>query len=130
MFFKRFIYFFILTFIFFSHAKAFEPSSGITCHNKNNTVSIEFLFKSTEEEMFANAFKRIDGKFIKIGKVVGQKLSSFLLFEDQYAYLGVDFAWHLDQVTKRLKPIILSQGTISMGKMPETLSCISKNFWY
>ena len=130
MYFKNFTYIFLLIIFFSSHIQAFEPSSGIACHNKRNTVYIEFLFKSTEDEMFANVFKRINGKFLEVGKVVGQKLSSFILFEDKNAYLGVDFAWHLDQVTKNLKPIILSEGTIPRGKMPDVLSCISKNFWY
>ena len=40
---------------------------------------------------FVNTYKRINDKFIHIGKVVDQKLSSFILWEDKYAYLDVDF---------------------------------------
>jgi hypothetical protein len=123
-------YIFFFLFFFSINAVAQGPTSGILCQNLKNTVSLEFIFKSNEDEIFANAFKRVNGKFIEVGKVVGQKPSSFILFEDKYAYLGIDFAWHLDKVTKNLKPIILSEGTIKMGTMPERLSCISKNFWY
>ena len=42
-------------------------------------------------------FKKIKNNFIEIGEVVGQKEGSFILFEDKYAYLGVDFAWHYDK---------------------------------
>ena len=46
------------------------------------------------------------------------------IFEDK------DFAWHLDEVTKNLKPFFLSNIGTKKFKMPEELSCISKNFWY
>ena len=59
--------------------------------------------------------------------MVGQKQSSFVLFEDKYAYLGVDFAWHLDKNTKILKPVLLSEGTIKLKQMPELLTCKLKN---
>ena len=75
----------------------------LICNNANKSILLEF--------------------FIKIGKVVGQKSSSFILFEDKYAFLGVDFAWHLDKNTMKLKPVLLSEGTIRLKKMPEELSC-------
>ena len=124
----RFIY--VLVFVFSFNANAFEPSTGLVCQNSNNSVYMEFLFKSNGDNVFADTYKRINNKFIEIGKVVGQKPSSFMLLEDKYAYLGVDFAWHLDKVTKVLKPIILSESIIKLDKMPEALSCRSKSFWY
>jgi hypothetical protein len=124
----RFIYILVLLFAF--NAQAFEPTTGLVCQNSNNTVYMEFLFKNDRKDDFADAYKRINDKFIQIGKVVGQKPSSFMLWEDKYAYLGVDFAWHLDKVTKILKPIILSESIIKLDKMPEMLSCRSKSFWY
>ena len=50
--------------------------------------------------------------------------SSFILFEDKYAYLGVDFAWHYDKNTYRLRPVLLSEGTIKLKNLPEELSCV------
>jgi hypothetical protein len=113
--------------LFAFNAQAFEPTTGFVCQNSNNTVYMEFLFKNNREVDFADVYKRINDKFIQIGKVVGQKPSSFMLWEDKYAYLGVDFAWHLDKVTKILKPIILSESIIKLDKMPEMLSCRSKS---
>ena len=96
---------------------------GIICKNVDKSILLEFLFKNKKNNLFADTFKKINGQFIKIGKVVGQKSSSFILFEDKYAFLGVDFAWHLDKNTMKLKPVLLSEGTIRLEKMPEELSC-------
>ena len=96
---------------------------GIICKNVDKSILLEFLFKNKKNNLFADTFKKINGQFIKIGKVVGQKSSSFILFEDKYAFLGVDFAWHLDKNTMKLKPVLLSEGTIRLDKMPEELSC-------
>ena len=96
---------------------------GIICKNVDKSILLEFLFKNKKNNLFADTFKKINGQFIKIGKVVGQKSSSFVLFEDKYAFLGVDFAWHLDKNTMKLKPVLLSEGTIRLEKMPEELSC-------
>ena len=111
-------------------AQALEPKSGLICNDLKNTTFLEFYFENNDDEIPEYAFKRVKGKFIKVGNVVGQKTSSFILFEDKYAYLGVDFAWHLDMVTKNLKPIILSESTIKLNKLPQTFDCISKNFWF
>ena len=116
--------------LFAFNAQAFEPTTGLVCPNSNNKVYMEFLFKNDRKDDFADAYKRINNKFIQFGKVVGQKPSSFMLWEDKYAYLGEDFAWHLDKVTKILKPIILSESIIKLDKLSEKLSCRSKSFWY
>ena len=97
---------------------------GIICNNVDKSILLEFLFKNKKNNLFTDTFKKINGQFIKIGKVVGQKSSSFILFEDKYAYLGVDFAWHYDKNTLKLKPVLLSKGTIKLNKLPEELSCV------
>ena len=53
-----------------------------------------------------------------------------MLWEDKYVYLDIDFAWHLDKVTKILQFIILKESIIKLDKLPEKLSCRNKNFWY
>ncbi len=122
---------FIFLFLFLSfQAKALEPSSGLVCKNLKNKHSVEFLFKNNKKKTFAKAFKRINGKFEEVGNVVGKKLSSFILFEDKTMFSNYDFAWHLDEVTKNLKPYILSNIIKRNLIMPDKLSCISKNFWY
>ena len=40
----------------------------------------------------------------------------------------LDFAWHLDEVTKNLKPYILSKRNNELINLPDEQSCISKNF--
>ena len=116
------LYFFVI--LKFSHAK--ETNANIICSNVNKSYSLEFSFKNNNNHFYDNAFKKIKNKFIKIGSIVGQKSNSFILFEDKYAFLGVDFAWHLDINTMRLKPVLLSEGTIELKKLPDELSCINK----
>ena len=116
------LYFFVI--LKFSHAK--ETNANIICSNVDKSYSLEFLFKNNNNHFYDNAFKKIKNKFIKIGSIVGQKSNSFILFEDKYAFLGVDFAWHLDKNTMRLKPVLLSEGTIELKKLPDELSCINK----
>ena len=124
----------LLTTIFVFFSIIFIPSISIAdekihifCSNKNKSNILEFKFKIEENDLWTDTFKKINGKFIKIGDVVGQKQSSFVLFEDKYAYLGVDFAWHLDKNTKILKPVLLSEGTIKLKQMPGLLTCKLKN---
>ena len=116
------LYFFVI--LKFSHAK--ETNANIICSNDDKSYSLEFSFKNNNNHFYDNAFKKIKNKFIKIGSIVGQKSNSFILFEDKYAFLGVDFAWHLDKNTMRLKPVLLSEGTIELKKLPDELSCINK----
>ena len=121
----------ILFFILISvEGKAFEPYSGISCHNSTKNGNIDFFFKHDENFIYAKAYKRVKGEFVQIGDVVGQKISSFILFEDKTVDKDLNFAWHLDMVTKILKPFILSETKDKKLKMPNTLDCISKNFWF
>ena len=110
--------------------KAFEPYSGISCHNSIKNGNIDFFFKHDENFIYAKAYKRVKGEFVQIGDVVGQKISSFILFEDNTVDKDLNFAWHLDMVTKILKPFILSKTKDENFKMPNILDCISKNFWF
>ena len=121
----------ILFFILISvECKAFEPYSGISCHNSTKNGNIEFFFKHDENFIYAKAYKRVKGEFVQIGDVVGQKISSFILFEDNTVDKDLNFAWHLDMVTKILKPFILSKTKDEKFKMTNILDCISKNFWF
>ena len=109
---------------------AFEPYSGISCHNPNVRGKVEFFFKHDENFIYATAYKRVNGEFIRIGNVVGQKVSSFILFEDNTIDKNLNFAWHIDMVTKNLKPFILTVTDKNKFKIPDKLECISKNFWF
>ena len=102
-----------------------ETKVQFICKNNNNAE--EFILTINRNKVWKNVFKKIKGKFIPVGKVVGQKHLSFVLFEDKYKYLGVDFAWHLDKNTMELKPVILSEGTIKLKKIPKKLYCKIKN---
>ena len=90
---------------------------------KNGSDIEEFILRSDQKSKLKNAFKKYKEKFIPIGEVVGYKNLSFILFEDKYKYLGVDFAWHLDNNTMELKPVVLSEGTIKLHKAPQKLFC-------
>ena len=121
----------IISFSFLNfHVHAFEPYSGISCHSDGVKGKEEYLFKHNENHIYATAYKRLNGEFIKIGDVVGQKVSSFLLFEDMTVDKNLNVAWHLDMVTKNLKPFVLTVDKKNKIKMPPIYDCISKNFWF
>ena len=124
------VYLILLFSLISVEGKAFEPYSGISCHNSKKNGNIEFFFKHDENFTYAKAYKRVKGEFIQIGDVVGQKISSFILFEDNTVDKDLNFAWHLDMVTKILKPFILSETKDKKFKVPNTFDCISKNFWF
>ena len=126
---KKIILIILLSFYNFK-IYAFEPYSGISCHSDMVKGKEEYFFKHDENHIYATAYKRIIGEFIKIGNVVGQKVSSFILFEDFTIDKNYNFAWHLDMVTKSLKPYILTIDKNNKFKMPEKYDCISKNFWF
>ena len=119
-------FFFILLFLIFliiKSAIADEKTLSIKCKNLNNTTVLNFKINK-KKNLYTTVYKKIKKRFIEIGEVVGQKSSSFILFEDKYAYLGVDFAWHYDKNTYRLRPVLLSEGTIKLKNLPEELSCV------
>ena len=53
---------------------AFERYSGISCHSDKVKGKEEYFFKHDENHIYATAYKRINGQFIKVGDVVGQKV--------------------------------------------------------
>jgi len=125
------IFLFIILSVFISfRVFSFEPYSGISCQNFNTQKKDEFFFKQDQDYIYATAYKRVDGEFIKVGNVLGQKVSSFILFEDNTVDENLNFAWHLDMVTKILKPFKITTLRELDLKLPQSLDCISKNFWF
>ena len=114
---------FIFTFVITKSAQAEEKSFFIKCTNQKNSIVLDFKINK-HKNSYTTVYRKIKNKFIEIGEVVGQKKSSFILFEDKYAYLGVDFAWHYDKNTYKLQPVLLSKGTIKLEKLPEKLTCL------
>jgi len=123
----KYLLFFVtyITIVISQPSIAKETKIQIICKNNNDVE--EFILTINRNKIWKNVLKKIKGKFIPAGKVVGQKHLSFILFEDKYKYLGVDFAWHLDKNTMELKPVILSEGTIQLKKIPKKLYCKIKN---
>ena len=117
-----FLFLLFSLFMMIKSVKADEKLLLLDCKNINNTVILNFKINKNKN-LYTTVYKKIKNNFIEIGEVVGQKHSSFILFEDKYAYLGVDFAWHYDKNTLKLKPVLLSKGTIKLNKLPEELSC-------
>ena len=115
--------FFIFTFVITKSAQAEEKPFFIKCTNQKNSIVLDFKINK-HKNSYTTVYRKIKNKFIEIGEVVGQKKSSFILFEDKYAYLGVDFAWHYDKNTYKLQPVLLSKGTIKLEKLPEKLICL------
>ena len=116
--------FIFLTFLIlyvFKYSIASEIDIDLICKNENGIE--EFILRSDHQQKLKSVFKKYKGKFIPIGEVVGFKSQSFILFEDKYEYLGVDFAWHLDNNTMELKPVVLSESTIKLNKTPKKLFC-------
>ena len=118
-----FLFLLFSLFIMIKSVKADEKPLLLDCKNINNTIILNFKINKNKN-LYTTVYKKIKNNFIEIGEVVGQKHSSFILFEDKYAYLGVDFAWHYDKNTLKLKPVLLSKGTIKLNKLPKELSCV------
>ena len=114
---------FFLSFLIIKLVKAEEKPLFLKCKNLDNTTILDFKINK-DKNFYTTVLKKLKNKFIEIGEVVGQKKDTFILFEDKYAYLGVDFAWHFDKNTLQLKPVLLSKGTIKLNKLPEELSCV------
>ena len=68
-----------------------EPTSGIVCYALKKKQKTEFLFKRNKDKIFGKVFKRINGNFLEVGNVVGRKISSFILFEDNSINKNLDF---------------------------------------
>ena len=113
-----------LSFLIIKLVKAEEKPLFIKCKSLDDNTILDFKINK-DNELYTTVFKKIKNNFIEIGEVVGQKEDTFILFEDKYAYLGVDFAWHYDKNTLKLKPVLLSKGTIKLNELPKELSCVS-----
>ena len=120
---KIFWFFLLFIFLIIKLVKAEEKPLFIKCKNEN-MIEILIFKINKNKKLYTTVYKKIKNKFIEIGEVVGQKHSSFILFEDKYAFLGVDFAWHYDKNTNRLRPVLLSKGTVKLKKMPNELLCV------
>ena len=118
-----FLFLLFLISIMIKFVKADEKPLYLKCKNINNNTILNFKINKNKN-LYTTVYKKIKNNFIEIGEVVGQKEGSFILFEDKYAYLGVDFAWHYDKNTLKLKPVLLSKGTIKLKKLPEELLCV------
>ena len=112
-----------LSFLIIKSVKAEEKPLFIKCKSLDDNTILDFKINK-DNKLYTTVFKKIKNNFIEIGEVVGQKEDTFILFEDKYAYLGVDFAWHYDKKTFKLRPVLLSEGTIKLKKLPEALSCV------
>ena len=120
---KIFWFFLLFIFLIIKLVKAVEKPLFIKCKNEN-MIEILIFKINKNKKLYTTVYKKIKNRFIEIGEVVGQKHSSFILFEDKYAFLGVDFAWHYDKNTNRLRPVLLSKGTVKLKKMPNELLCV------
>jgi len=120
---KIFWFFLLFIFLIIKLVKAEEKPLFIKCKNEN-MIEILIFKINKNKKLYTTVYKKIKNRFIEIGEVVGQKHSSFILFEDKYAFLGVDFAWHYDKNTNRLRPVLLSKGTVKLKKMPNELLCV------
>ena len=120
---KIFWFFLLFIFLIIKLVKAEEKPLFIKCKNENKTEILIFKINKNKK-LYTTVYKKIKNRFIEIGEVVGQKHSSFILFEDKYAFLGVDFAWHYDKNTNRLRPVLLSKGTVKLKKIPNELFCV------
>jgi len=121
---RFFLIFLFFTFLIIKIVKAEEKPLFIKCKSLDESTILDFKINK-DNNLYTNVFKKFKNNFIEIGEVVGQKEASFILFEDKYAYLGIDFAWHYDKNTLKLKPVLLSKGTIKLNKLPEELLCVS-----
>jgi len=121
---KFFLILLFFTFLIIKSGKADEKTFFIKCKSLDESTILDFKINK-DNNLYTKVFKKIKNNFIEIGEVVGQKEASFILFEDKYAYLGVDFAWHYDKNTLKLKPVLLSKGTIKLNKLPQELICVS-----
>ena len=86
---------FLIFFYYIKSSLATESNANIICSNDSKSNLLEFSFKNNNNHFYDYAFKKIKNKFIEIGSIVGQKSNSFILFEDKYAFLGVDFAGNI-----------------------------------
>ena len=133
------VYTFLLFFnviIYLKDAAANEvklPNFGFICEDiKKTKAKFEFIFSRNANDTEDIVFRRIDGKFQYIGKILAKKSGSYVLWEDKVFFRTTDFAWMLDKVTSILTPLILSVGNKleSFDKIPDKMTCNSRSIYY
>ena len=129
---------FLLTFTLVNIKKTYSyeiklPNFGFICEDNLKTNNkFEFIFSRNDNDTEDIVFRRIQGKFEYIGKVLTKKEGAYVLWEDKVFYRTSDFAWLMDKVTSKLTPLILSVGNKleSFNKIPEIMTCNSRSIYY
>ena len=109
------------------------PNFGFSCKDlKKTNKKFEFIFSRNANDTEDIVFRRIEGKFEYIGKVLAKKQGSYVLWEDRIFFRTTDFAWLMDKVTSILTPLILSVGNKleNFSKIPEKMTCHSGSIYY
>ena len=109
------------------------PNFGFICKDLKKTNSkFEFIFSRNTNDTEDIVFRRINGNFQYIGRVLAKKSGSYVLWEDNVFFRTTDFAWMLDKVTSILTPLILSVGNKleSFDKIPDKMTCNSRSIYY
>ena len=131
LFIKKIILIFFLLTTFNAYGESnLLPSAGFNCSDGQKTF--EFVFNRSNQEHKPIVFKRIEGSFREIGNILAEKQGAYVIWEDKEFFKSTDFAWTFDKVTSKLSSIVLSVGLgiENTKKIPNTMSCIQKIFYY
>ena len=106
------------------------PSAGFDCSDDNS--KFEFLFDRSKDMDNPKVYRRINGKFIQIGKLLAEKQGAYVIWEDKEFFKTTDFAWTFDKVTSKLSSVVLSVGLgiEKLNKIPKPMTCMQKIFYY
>ena len=125
----------IIFIIFFYPSKLmasdiYLPSAGFDCRDDN--YKFEFLFDRSKDMDNPRVYKRVNGKFIRIGNLLAEKQGAYVIWEDKDFFKTTDFAWTFDKVTSKLSSIVLSVGLgiEKLDKIPKPMTCMQKIFYY
>ena len=125
----------IIFIIFFYPSKLmasdiYLPSAGFDCSDDN--YKFEFLFDRSKDMDNPRVYKRVNGKFIRIGNLLAEKQGAYVIWEDKDFFKTTDFAWTFDKVTSKLSSIVLSVGLgiEKLDKIPKPMTCMQKIFYY
>ena len=125
----------IIFIIFFYPSKLmasdiYLPSAGFDCSDDN--YKFEFLFDRSKDMDNPRVYKRVNGKFIRIGNLLAEKQGAYVIWEDKDFFKTTDFAWTFDKVTSKLSSIVLSVGLgiEKLDKIPKPMTCMQTIFYY
>ena len=106
------------------------PSAGFDCND--DKYKFEFVFDRSKDMDNPTVFRRIKGKFIKVGDLLAEKQGAYVIWEDKEFFKTTDFAWTFDKVTSKLSSVVLSVGLgyESLSKIPKPMTCMQKIFYY